>query len=181
MDATKELSPTAMQDVMAALGVAAIPGVHWIQEDDECDCIFQRICEWTNPYIARTLRVRLCCIWAEFHKQFPQYVQEIPAYYDMNRHRYVEEPAPWDSPDMPMPLAIWYRQQAVLSGLSLSEVREQLAGREAERPGPIGEAAARAHRARNKPTQEEVDAALQHRLRAAKWFTEEDSWTYGTS
>lgn len=99
-----------------------IPEVRWVHGDDECDCTFQRIGEWTNPYIARTLRVRFCCIWAELYKQFPQFVQEIPAYYDQNTGMLINEPAEWDG-DTDMPRHLWYRQLAVQIGIPVSEAR----------------------------------------------------------
>src|SRR3990167_2977648 len=82
--------------VMFAAAVSADPTVHWLLGDDLCDCTFQRVGEWANPYLGKTLRVRMCCIWAELYKQYPQFVQEIPAFYDANRHQW-RDAIPWDS------------------------------------------------------------------------------------
>ncbi len=160
------LSPLAMQDVLAALSVSAIPDAHWVHDDGLCDCTFQRICFWTNPYIARTLKVRVCCIWAELYRQFPQFVQDIDAYYDGNRHRWVAEAAPWDSEEMPMPVSLWHRQIASRTGLSLAEVREEYAGREYERPQPVEPGTY----PKDEPTEAELHAALEAQLRAATWI-----------
>jgi len=101
-----------------------VPEFRWTLEDDECDCVFQRIGEWTNPYLGRTHRVRLCCIWAELYKEFPQYVQDIPAFYNHNTGEYEPEPWEWNG-EADMPRAFWYRQLASLMGSSLEEVREK--------------------------------------------------------
>lgn len=133
---TTELSPQLRTDLLAALSVGNIPDVHWLQGDDLCDCTFQRVGQWTNPYLGKTLRVRLCCIWAELYKQFPQFVQDIDASYDSNTHQWVNEPQDWDSEDADMPLPLWYRQIARREGKSLSEVRNS--ARVAERPRALG-------------------------------------------
>ncbi len=160
------LAESVVRDVLAATITADIPEVYWISEDDLCDCTFQRIGEWTNPYIARTLRVRFCCIWAELYKQFPQHVQEIPAYYDGNRHRWVVEPRAWDSEEMAMPLAIWHRQLASMTGEPVGTIRAALRGHEDERPGPLPPGTAE----RDEPTEAEMRAALTARLRASTWL-----------
>ena len=103
-----------------------IPEMRWVHGDDLCNCTFQRIGEWTNPYMARTLRVRFCCIWAELYRQFPQFVQEIPAYWDENTEEYVAKPAPWNLEDADMPQHLWHRQAAVESGRPLAQVRQLL-------------------------------------------------------
>jgi hypothetical protein len=167
------LSATAVRDVLAALATGNLPDVHWLVGDDLCDCTFQRIGEWTNPYLARTLRVRMCCIWERLYEQFPEYVQRLDASYDENRHRYVTEPAAWDSPDMAMPVAIWHRQLAKEQGKSLAEIRQEYAGRERERPGPNPNAV------RDVPTEDEMRFALEARLRAAGWVTEDETMLWG--
>lgn len=135
---TATLSATAHADVLAALALGNIPDVHWLPDDDLCDCTFQRIGFWTNPYLGKTLRVRLCCIWAEIYKMFPQFVQDIDAYYDSNTHTWVKEPQDWDSAEMNMPLAIWYRQLAQREGRPVSEVRAEYSERKNERPKATG-------------------------------------------
>lgn len=111
---------------------SGIPEDPWQADDDQCDCTFQRIGWWTNPYIGRTLKVRLCCIWAEIYKQYPQFVQEIPAFmnYNEGEHVYEGEPRPWSSTDMDMPRAVWYRQLAVQMNMPLSWVRENFSNQE---------------------------------------------------
>lgn len=104
-----------------------MPEIQWVQGDDLCDCTFQRIGEWTNPYIGRTLRVRMCCIWAELYKEYPQFVQEIPAFYNYNEDRFETEPWMWNGED-DMPVDIWHRQLAVLRHEPLEVIREKFEG-----------------------------------------------------
>ena len=108
--------------------VEQIPEIMWEHGDDLCDCTFHRIGSWTNPYLGKTLRIRMCCIWKELYKDYPQFVQEIPAYYDENTDSYEIEPAPWDSEDDDMPVHIWHRQVAFVTGKPLAQVRDELAG-----------------------------------------------------
>lgn len=107
-----------------------IPEEKWVHGDDLCDCTFQRIQEFTNPYLARTLRVRLCCIWSEIYKQFPQFVQEIPAFNNYNKStaekdEWVQTTQDWNG-EGPMPRHIFHRQEAVRLNLPLSIVRTLL-------------------------------------------------------
>lgn len=150
---------------------APIPEMHWLSGDDLCDCTFQRIGEWTNPYIAQTLRVRMCCIWKELYKLFPQFVQEIPAYYDENRHTWVTEPRAWDSSEANMPLSIWYRQIAAQTGRPLAEVREEYSKRKNERPRAVPR---RERRVEVVPL-EELRAAREEKLRLTGWLMENES------
>ena len=107
-----------------------IPEVRWRHGDDLCDCTFQRIGFWTNPYLARTLEIRLCCMWKKLDEQYPGLMREIPAFTDYNNgDRYVEEPTLWNG-ESDMPVALWHRQIAVLTGMSLSDIREKFAGQE---------------------------------------------------
>lgn len=166
------LMPQVQMDVMAALSLGALPDVHWLLGDDRCDCTFQRIGEWTNPYLAQTLRVRLCCIWAGIYAQFPQFVQEIPAYYDANRHVYVSEPAAWNSEEMDMPVYLWLRQEAAKSGRSLADVRADLKDKaQALRPRKVAPGTGR--ESMPQPTEAEMAQALEARLRAATWLLDE--------
>lgn len=97
----------------------------WVHGDDLCDCTFQRIGFWTNPYIAETKIVRFCCIWKDIERNYPQFVQEFPAFCDYNQQdKYINEPRQWDSEDSDMPRALWYRQIVKLTGKTLEEVRE---------------------------------------------------------
>lgn len=116
------------QDILMLLG-EEIPADRWIHGDDLCDCVFQRIATWTNPYLARTMRVRLCCLWAELAKDYPQFVQEIPAYYDENDGLWREDPMDWNG-EQDMPKALWFRQLAVKHGMSLEMIRGLYEGKE---------------------------------------------------
>ncbi len=100
-----------------------VPEFRWTNQDDECNCVFQRIGDWTNPYIGRTLRVRMCCIWSDLYKQYPQFVQEIPGYWNANEQRFEEEPMEWNG-EFDMPESIWFRHLAVTTGRDLDDVRE---------------------------------------------------------
>ena len=97
----------------------------WNNQDDLCNCTFQRVGFWTNPYIGKTLLVRFCCIWNEFHKQFPEFVLERDSFFNYNTNEYEDTPWEWDSKTGDMPKAIWYRQLATQTGKSLDEVRAE--------------------------------------------------------
>lgn len=90
---------------------AGMPAEEWDVNDDRCDCTFQRIGYWTNPYIGETLEVRMCCIWKELYRQFPEFVR-------VTKH----EPAEWNGEDN-MPKSIWHRQLANHLGISIAEAR----------------------------------------------------------
>ena len=104
---------------------SSIPEVEWGPYDDLCDCVFQRIQWMTNPYIGRTMEVRMCCIWAELYKMFPQFMRDIPGYdvQNVRTKTYEAKPAEWNG-EFDMPRAIWHRQLAVQMNLPLSRVRE---------------------------------------------------------
>lgn len=121
----------AMAIVAAMSGVG--PDVEWIHGDDLCDCTFQRIGWWTNPYIGATLLVRMCCIWEAIYAQYPQFVQRVDAFNDYNADVFTKETRDWDSTDADMPRALWYRQIAHRTGLTLAEVRVQYADQEPPR------------------------------------------------
>ena len=104
-----------------------VPEIRWQHGDELCGCVFQRIGDWTNPYIGRTLRVRMCCIWAELYKDYPEFVQEIPASYDWNTGLFQDEPQEWNGEE-DMPESLWHRQLAVMSGMELDEVQEKFEG-----------------------------------------------------
>lgn len=84
----------------------------WDVNDDLCDCDFQRIGYWNNPYIGKTLEVRMCCIWAELYKSFPQFVRETTA-----------EPAQWNG-ETDMPKSLWNRQLANELGMTVAQARD---------------------------------------------------------
>ena len=100
-----------------------IPEIEWKHGDDLCDCTFQRIGMWKNPYLAETLEVRMCCIWAELYKQFPQFVRTIPGYFDDNAGEWITEPMEWNG-ETEMPRALHFRQVSRKLGVSLDEARE---------------------------------------------------------
>lgn len=101
-----------------------IPEVRWVHGDDLCDCTFVRIGMWTNPYTAQTKEYRFCCMWAELEKMFPQFVRDIPGYWDENAKKYVREPAEWNGED-DMPAEIWHRQIQTITGRPLDEIRRK--------------------------------------------------------
>lgn len=109
-------------DIVAALDV--LPEDIWDTNDDACDCTFQRIGFWTNPYMGETLEVRMCCIWAELYKLFPQHVRTTKAW----QHGGEWQPDVWDwNGEDDMPRSIWYRHLARKEGISVAEARERYA------------------------------------------------------
>lgn len=118
------LSDTAVADIVAAMGV--LPEAFWTNQDDGCDCTYQRIGMWSNPYIAETLEVRLCCIWAELYKLFPEHVRVTPAFLNHNTEEWETTPKDWDG-ETDMPEAIWYRHLARKHGSTVAEARERYA------------------------------------------------------
>jgi len=108
--------------VVEALSIGNLPDIQWKMHDDLCDCTYQRIGMWTNPYLAETLEVRMCCIWNELYKQFPQYVRNVPAFWDYNAEQWVTEPAEWNGEE-DMPQSMWHRQLARKLGISLEAAR----------------------------------------------------------
>ena len=119
----------AMAQALSVVAALDIPDVQWIHGDDLCNCTFQRIGRWTNPYLAETLIVRMCCIWEQVYAQYPQFVQRVPAYHNLNTGDYSTDPAPWDGEE-DMPRHIWYRQLARLEGRSLAEIRNTYSDQE---------------------------------------------------
>lgn len=109
--------------IVEALAISELPDVQWKMFDDLCDCTYQRIGMWTNPYLAETLEVRMCCIWAEIYAQHPDYVRTVPGFWDYNAGEWVTEPAEWNGEE-DMPIALWHRQLARKYGVTVSEARE---------------------------------------------------------
>jgi hypothetical protein len=142
----------------------------WLVGDDKCDCTFQRIGEWGNPYIGKSLQVRLCCIWDELAKDYPQFVQEVDGYWDRNRIEPVMGAQPWDSEEMDMPLDIWYRQLASEQNRPLVEIREEYRFKQHLRPRkvPAGQG-----RETYQPNKWEVRRALLYRLEKTGWRRED--------
>lgn len=118
---------------LGALAMDTLPEIRWMHDDDLCDCTFQRIGEWTNPYLARTLRIRFCCVWAEILKDYPQFVEEIPAFYNYNEDKFEQAPWEWDSTTGDMPRALWYRQIQTITGRPLEEIRNKFRDKEPPR------------------------------------------------
>ena len=140
--------------------------LQWLQGDDKCDCTFQRIGEWGNPYIGKSLQIRLCCIWAELAKMFPEFVQEAPVYWDRNHLQPTVGPQDWDSEDADMPLSIWYRQLATQQGRPLAEIRDEYQSRQQLRPRKVPRGAGRESR---QPDVQGVREALLDRMERTGW------------
>ena len=156
--------PDTIAELLAATQVAALPDITWLNGDEKCDCTYQRIGFWTNPYIAQTLEVRLCCLFAEFQKAYPDLFRETDAFWDYNRGKWVTEPQDWDSEDMPMPVYLWHRQLARKTGKSLQEIRAEYQGKESQRPQKIA-----GRRTRNVDASSRI-AAMERELRATGWI-----------
>jgi len=148
-----------------ALALEMLPD-QWLVGDDKCDCTFQRIGEWGNPYIGKSLQVRLCCIWAELAKEYPQFVQEVDCYWDRNRIEPVIGAQPWDSEEMDMPLDIWYRQLASEQNRPLVEIREEYRLKQHLRPRKAKRGAGRESA---QPDKHEVRHAMLSRLEKTGW------------
>lgn len=108
--------------LLEALSIAELPEVQWKHGDDLCDCVFQRIGMWKNPYLATTQEIRLCCVWAELGKMFPDFVRTIPGYFNENTQRWDTNPWDWNG-ETEMPKALWHRQLARKLGCTVAEAR----------------------------------------------------------
>ena len=124
-----QLSPA----VIEALTIGSLPDVQWQHEDDLCDCTFQRIGMWKNPYLAETLEIRLCCVWARLAEQYPESVRTIPGYWNENTKSWETQPWDWNG-ETEMPRAIWYRHLARKLNRPLAEIRAEYADRDHLRP-----------------------------------------------
>ena len=160
------LSAVLEQSLASALAVADLPGMVWLAGDDKCDCVFQRIGFWTNPYLAQTLEIRLCCVWGEFKKQWPQFFRETAATWNLNTGEWDTEPREWDSPDMAMPVEYWYRQIAHKTGQPIAEVRAEYRHKMHLRPKANPKAK------QIKPTKAQLNAAHEKEQRGAGWLIE---------
>jgi len=107
-------------DVLTA---ATFPEDSWDTWDDQCDCMYTRIGFWTNPYLAETLEVRMCCIWDELYKLFPGKMRKTPAYMNLNSGEWEKDPLEWNG-EYDMPAGLWYRQLSRQTGRSVAECRE---------------------------------------------------------
>lgn len=113
-----------------ALAIADAFGVseEWDNQDDRCDCEYERIGYWFNPYIGAIQEKRICCIDKWMAEKFPEIAQFF--------RRTQVTPAEWNG-ETTMPRAIWVRQQANHLGVSIAEARD-LVG-EAPKGRPIAE------------------------------------------
>lgn len=115
--------------------VTVLPETVWGTWDDECDCTYIRIGFFTNPYLAETLEIRLCCIWKQFGDLFPGAVRTTAAYFDGNAGEWVTEPREWDG-EFDMPRSVWYRQLARRTGRQLADIRATYARQEPPKGRP---------------------------------------------
>jgi len=99
----------------------------WNVNDDLCDCTYQRVGYWNNPYIGETLEIRFCCVWAEFEKQWPQFFRRTQI-----------EPAAWNG-GADMPRSIWHRQMAAIEDVSIQAIREVYRDADAPKGVPVKE------------------------------------------
>ena len=126
---TTEMSPA----VIHALAIGNLPDFQWEIHDDLCDCTYQRIGMWKNPYLAEQHEIRLCCVWEKLGTMFPDFVRDIPAYWDGNEKQWLTEPMEWNG-ETEMPKALWYRHLARKEGITVAEARAKYADRDDERP-----------------------------------------------
>ena len=104
-----------------------MPEITWTHGDDLCNCTFQRIGDWANPYIARTRRVRVCCLENRMLEGNEDLVQDIPGYFNENTGEFETEPWVWNGED-DMPESLFMRQAAIIQGLSLDATRVKFEG-----------------------------------------------------
>lgn len=128
------LSPRLEADVRSALAFDGLPEF-WDVNDDACDCMYVRIGMWTNPYLGETLEVRMCCIWADIYKQYPDFVRVTPAFKHYGINKWVPEIAEWNG-EADMPRALWYRQLARQQDRPLPAIRADYADREPPKGKP---------------------------------------------
>lgn len=138
METTTTTKPTLSPAVLEALSVGSLPDVDWDHQDDLCDCTFQRVGMWKNPYLAETLEIRLCCVWARLAEQYPDAVRTIPGYFNENTQEWITTPWAWDG-EAEMPKAIWYRHLARKLNRPLAEIRAEYADRDELRPKGRGQ------------------------------------------
>ena len=118
-----------------SLHPTTMPEFIWTHGDDLCDCTFQRIGEWSNPYLARTRRVRVCCLEDRMLEEHDDLVQDIPGYFNEDTGLFETEPWIWDGED-DMPEHLFMRQTAIIKGLSLDETRVKFEGVEPPKGTP---------------------------------------------
>lgn len=102
----------ALEQALAIVESQELERQSWNVNDDLCDCVYQRTCSWYNPYIGETYEVRICCLYAEFEKAWPQFFR-----------RFKSEPAAWNG-ESDMPKSIFVRQLANIEDCSVAEARD---------------------------------------------------------
>ena len=70
----------------------SMPEITWTHGDDLCNCTFQRIGDWSNPYLALTRRVRVCCLEQRMLEGNEDLVQDIPGFFNENTGQFEAEP-----------------------------------------------------------------------------------------
>lgn len=165
MTMTKE---RPVEQLIPALNIEQMPGFKWIHGDDLCDCTFQRIGEWTNPYIAETLRVRMCCLWERIYAQYPDLVSRLPGFYNANTDKFETEVMAWDSDEVDMPTYLWERQLSHKHKKPLNVIREEVrAGKYGKNPKKVGK------RAKIEYSAEQIKNALLSKLGRSGWNTKD--------
>jgi hypothetical protein len=101
-----------------------IPEFQWEHEDDLCDCSFQRISYWMNPYIGETEKIRLCCLYKELEDSFPHLFQHIKGYWDDDEREWITGQMEWNG-ENDMPRALWNRQLSIREGLPIEAIRKR--------------------------------------------------------
>jgi len=109
---------------MNPLDIETFPEVRWVHGDDLCNCTFQRIGEWTNPYLGKTLIIRQCCIWEKLLQDHPEFVQEVNGYWSDNLQEYIPHAFEWTGED-DMPRSLWYRQLAHRENKDIEQIRDE--------------------------------------------------------
>lgn len=104
------LNPQAEADILIAISGMT----DWQHGDDLCDCVYQRIGSWDNPYLGVRHEIRLCCAWDKLRAMFP----------DCFRDLVTGQPQQWNGA-VEMPRYLWYRQLAIQQGRSLPEIRSE--------------------------------------------------------
>lgn len=117
MNSMRELFTVPMPD-------ATIPEFNWEHGDDLCDCEFQRIGLWMNPYLGVTDKIRFCCLYKELEDSFPHLFQHIKGYWDDDENEWIMAQMEWNGEE-DMPRALWNRQLSIREGLPIEVIRER--------------------------------------------------------
>ena len=117
--------------------MSEFPEVRWQNGDDLCDCTYQRLGWWTNPYLNKTIEVRYCCFYKKLGEMFPElaeFMRETEAFDDYTQTdntRPYSDPYHWEKGLQPwngeteMPRHLWYRQLAGQTGKDLDTIRRE--------------------------------------------------------